>query len=66
LAEVFDNDVPELAYEVRLSAQDGDGLIRIERTGTGEHVRHDVDPQTDWLKRFDVGLLSGLPIDWLL
>jgi putative cardiolipin synthase len=65
LAKVFDTDLPQLAYEVRLAPQ-GEGLIWIERNASGEETRYDVDPQTDWSKRFAVGFLSGLPIDWLL
>jgi putative cardiolipin synthase len=65
LAELFDKELPELAYEVRLAPQ-GDGLIWVERTASGEEKRYDVDPETDWGKRFGVGFLSGLPIDWLL
>jgi cardiolipin synthase C len=65
LAELFDQDIAALAYEVRLAPQ-GEGLIWIERGDSGEERRHDVDPETQWSKRFGVGFLSGLPIDWLL
>ncbi len=61
----FDEEVPDLAYEVRLAPQ-GEGLVWIERTASGEQKLHDVDPETDWAKRFRVGLMSDLPIDWLL
>jgi putative cardiolipin synthase len=65
LGSLFDNDVAELAYEVRLAPQ-GEGLIWIERGASGEEKRYDIDPETQWSKRFGVGFLSGLPIDWLL
>jgi putative cardiolipin synthase len=65
LAELFDSEVPELAYEVRLAPQ-GEGLMWIERGASGEEGRYDVDPETDWGLRFKVGFLAGLPIDWLL
>jgi cardiolipin synthase C len=65
LADFFDTSVPELAYEVRL-ARDGKGLLWIERTGSGEEKRYDVDPDTDALKRLKVEFLSILPIEWLL
>jgi putative cardiolipin synthase len=65
VGEVFEQNAPELAYRVQL-APDGETLIWTERDASGQEVRYDVDPQTDWLKRFGLGLLSGLPIDWLL
>jgi putative cardiolipin synthase len=65
LATFFDTEVHDIAYEVRLAPR-GDGLIWIERTAAGEEKRYDVDPETDWSKRFGVGILSSLPIDWLL
>jgi putative cardiolipin synthase len=65
LAELFDSEVLELAYEVRLAPQ-GEGLLWIERSASGEEKRYDVDPETDWSQRFKVGFLAGLPIDWLL
>jgi putative cardiolipin synthase len=65
LAEVFEQDVPDLAYRAQL-APDGETLIWTERDASGREIVYDVDPQTDWVKRFGLGLLSGLPIDWLL
>jgi putative cardiolipin synthase len=65
LAEVFEQDAPELAYRVRL-APDGETLVWTELDASGREVRYDVDPQTDWLKRLGLDLLSGLPIDWML
>jgi cardiolipin synthase C len=65
LAAFFDTDAPELAYEVRLAPQ-GDGLLWIERTESGETKRYDVEPETDAFKRWFIEFLSGLPIDWLL
>jgi putative cardiolipin synthase len=65
LATFFDKSAPHLAYEVRL-APDGDGLIWIERTPSGEEKRYDVDPETDGFKRWRVEFMSHLPIDWLL
>jgi cardiolipin synthase C len=65
LAQLFDEDVPLLAYEVLLAPQ-GEGLVWVERSASGTESRYDVDPQTDWTLRFKVGFLAGLPIDWLL
>ncbi len=65
LAEVFDQGAPAIAYEVRLAA-DGQNLEWIERTPSGERRVHAVDPESTWAQRFVIGLLAGLPIDWLL
>jgi putative cardiolipin synthase len=64
LAHFFDAEVPLLAFEVRL-APDGGNLVWIERTSSGE-TRHDIEPGTTWATRMGVGILSILPIEWLL
>ena len=64
LSTTFDQDVPMLAYEVRL-APDGRTLEWIERTASGEK-RYDTEPGTSWFLRRGVDILSILPIDWLL
>jgi putative cardiolipin synthase len=61
---VFDANVPQAAYEVRLGA-DGRSLEWIERTPTGEQ-RFDVEPGTSVLRRMGVEVLSIFPIEWLL
>jgi putative cardiolipin synthase len=63
LANAFDANLPLAAYEVRL-APDG-RLEWIERTVSGEK-RYDTEPQTTWLQRSKVEMLSVLPIEWLL
>jgi putative cardiolipin synthase len=65
LTRFFDEEVPAIAYEVRLS-EDGRNLVWIDRRRDGTAPRHDVDPQTTWAQRFVVGFLAGFPIDWLL
>jgi putative cardiolipin synthase len=65
LSSLFDAEMPEIAYEVRLAPQ-GDGLVWIERTASGEEKRYDTDPETDAFLRWRVGFMSVLPIDWLL
>jgi cardiolipin synthase C len=65
LARFFDDDVPLLAYEVRLAPQ-GDGLVWIDRRASGEQTHYDVDPHADCRLRFKLDLLADLPIDWLL
>jgi len=63
IVATFDTEVPLLAYEVHL-ADDG-SLYWIERTSSGEK-RYDSEPGVGPLKRLGVGVLSLLPIDWLL
>jgi putative cardiolipin synthase len=64
LAAVFDRDVPQLAYEVRLM-DDGVTLQWIERTSAGER-RFASEPGSGWWKRLTVDVLSVLPIEWML
>lgn len=64
LATFFDAEVPEVAYEVRLTA-DGRDLEWIEQTPSGVK-RYDADPGTSWFLRRGVDVLSILPIEWLL
>ena len=63
ITESFGRDMPSRAYEVRLAA-DGE-LEWVERSG-GTEVVHRVEPGTTLLKRIGVGVLSWLPIEWLL
>lgn len=63
LGRTLDEEVPKLAYEVRLG--DDGKLVWIERSG-GSVIRHDTDPNTSSWQRAGVRLLSFLPIDWLL
>jgi putative cardiolipin synthase len=65
MMRAFDEALPAVAYELRLSA-DGDGIDWVERDAGGVEKRYREDPETTWLQRFTLGLLSGLPIDWLL
>jgi putative cardiolipin synthase len=64
LVAAFDDRIPLLAYEVVLAA-DGQSLQWIDRTPAGE-VRLDTEPETSALRRMGVGVLSLLPIDWML
>ncbi len=64
MGRLFDDAVPRAAYEVRLAA-DGQTLEWIERTPQGE-LRHTTEPGTSTLRRLGVGLMSVLPIEWLL
>ena len=63
-ADGFEGDVPRVAYEVVL-APDGKSLQWIERSPEGER-RYDTEPGTTALKRMGVGVMSVLPIEWLL
>lgn len=61
--QAFESTIPENAYEVRLD--DKGELYWIERLG-GRQIRHEQEPNTRFLKRSGVFLLSILPIEWLL
>ena len=63
LAKGFDDAVPNVAYEVRLTTDDD--IEWIERTPTGE-TRHTIEPATGFFRRAMVRVLSILPIEWLL
>ncbi|HET9025459.1 MAG TPA: phospholipase D family protein [Burkholderiaceae bacterium] len=64
LAAGFETTIPHVAYEVRLSPE-GNGLEWIER-GPGGEKRHTTEPGTTALRRLGVGVMSILPIEWLL
>ena len=59
LSEALDRDMANVAYQVRLSSDYG--LEWIE----GD-VRHTSEPGAGMFKRFWIGFLSILPIEWLL
>lgn len=59
----FDSAVPSVAYEVQLTSS-GE-LEWVEHAGEGEIVYHTEPGTTGW-RRFSVGFMSLLPIDWLL
>ncbi|ATQ76934.1 hypothetical protein CR152_22250 [Massilia violaceinigra] len=63
MAKSLRERAPARAYRVRL-APDG-ALYWTERVGDTE-IRHDTEPGTGFWKRAAVGMLSLLPIDWLL
>jgi putative cardiolipin synthase len=64
LAQAFDDEVPRVAYEVRLTAN-GKDVEWIERTDAGE-VRHSSTPDASAMRRAWMGVLGVLPIEWLL
>jgi hypothetical protein len=59
------NEVPLSACEVVLDPLGG-GLLFIECAASGGERRHATEPGTSWRLRAGVGVLSVLPIDWLL
>lgn len=63
LSRTLEEDMPGTAYEVRLD--DKGRLYWLERRD-GNIFRHDQEPGTTVWQRAGVGLLSVLPIDWLL
>jgi putative cardiolipin synthase len=62
ISGTLDQELARSAYEVILK---GDGLEWIERTDQGE-TRYDKEPKTGFWKRFGVGFMSILPIEWML
>lgn len=58
--DAFENDIPGMAYEVRLD--DNGRLYWLERRD-GEEIRHTTEPETTWLQRLSVWLLAWLPIE---
>ena len=63
IAQQLDQRAERAAYEVRLA---GDGSLEwIETTDEGV-IRHNTEPKTGLGKRIGVGLLSLLPIEWML
>jgi putative cardiolipin synthase len=64
LTKAFDDAVPEAAYEVRL-ASDRRNLEWIELSKS-RISRYTSEPETGFLRRSSVGLLSTMPIEWLL
>lgn len=65
LARAFEDAVPRNAYEVRLNAG-GTAVEWFERTDGGTEVRHATTPHTGVLRSLWIGVLSVLPIEWLL
>ena len=63
IEKTFNNDVPANSYEVRL---DGQGHLYWLEWREGRQIRHDREPGTGFLKRAGIGILSLLPIEWLL
>jgi cardiolipin synthase C len=63
MADLFDDVVPAMAYEVHLS--DSGDLYWTEQVN-GRRVRHDTEPRTSLFQRAAVAFMSVLPIEWLL
>ncbi|WP_241972456.1 phospholipase D family protein [Aliidiomarina haloalkalitolerans] len=61
--QTFTERMPMQAYELQLSPQGR--LYWLERK-PGHIIRHEKDPYTTWLQRFNMRFFSLLPIDWLL
>lgn len=64
LSDALEARLPRVAYEVVPGAR-GNGIEWIDR-GEGGEVRLSREPETGAWRRFGVGLLSVLPIEWLL
>ncbi|MDO9433822.1 MAG: phospholipase D family protein [Hydrogenophaga sp.] len=59
----FDKEIPTTAYRVRLDAQ---GALVWEEQREGRTLRHTREPGSSLGSRAWIGLLSVLPIEWLL
>jgi putative cardiolipin synthase len=64
VSATLDRDAERRTYEVKL-APSGGSLEWVERTPQGE-VRYTSEPNTGFFKRFGVGFMSILPIEWML
>jgi putative cardiolipin synthase len=64
VSSTLDRELERQAYEVKL-APDDRGLEWLERTPQGE-VRYTSEPNSGFFKRFGVGFMSILPIEWML
>ncbi|HSU20542.1 MAG TPA: phospholipase D family protein [Variovorax sp.] len=63
IEDAFTRHIPAQSYAVKLDAQGR--LYWLASTPDGV-VRHDTEPGTTWWRRAGVGLMSLLPIEWLL
>ncbi|WP_439589440.1 phospholipase D family protein [Hydrogenophaga sp.] len=63
VTQAFDRDIPASAYEVKLD--EGGGLVWTERRD-GQTLRHKREPGSTLVRSVWIGLLSVLPIEWLL
>jgi len=63
IAEAFRQQIPQQAYEVRLTP--GGHLYWLERKGESS-VRHDTEPETTAIQRLLVDFIAVFPIEWLL
>jgi putative cardiolipin synthase len=64
VGQAFDRQVPGTAYTVQLDEQGG--LVWVERRAGQADVRHGSEPGATLGRRAWIGLLSVLPIEWLL
>lgn len=63
IAAAFEKDIPDTAYEVRRS--ESGSVYWLERRN-GQAVQHDTEPETGFMKRAIVWVLSKLPIERML
>ncbi|MCQ9616087.1 phospholipase D family protein [Paenalcaligenes niemegkensis] len=63
ISSLFDKQIPRSSYQVKLSPEGK--LIWVE-LDDGASIIHTQEPGTSMMSRFGIGILSKLPIDWLL
>lgn len=65
--DALDRVLPALAYQVVLPEGEGaKGLRWLSQDAQGQPVIDTVEPGTSWWQRAGVGLMSLLPIEWML
>ncbi|MEO5606022.1 MAG: phospholipase D family protein, partial [Polaromonas sp.] len=65
--DALDRVLPTLAYKVVLpEGEDVKGLRWLSQDAQGQPVIDTVEPGTSWWQRAGVGLMSLLPIEWML
>ena len=69
--DALDRVLPTLAYQVVLQKGEGKGegatdLRWLSQDAQGQPVVDTIEPGTSWWQRAGVGLMSLLPIEWML
>jgi putative cardiolipin synthase len=64
LSDALDRGLAQSAFEVH-AKDDGPGVYWTEQTATGT-IRHETEPKASGWRRIGAGVLSVLPIEWLL
>ena len=63
VATAFDDSIPHRAYEVVLNEN---GNLTWRELDGKQTIVHETEPGTSQFQRWGIGILSKLPIEWLL